>query len=151
MQWKFVNIFWPGTLADKSGNMFDFCGNTSSTRAGALSRHVFSLIFPTTQQSHSFSMSPGTSPIAASGATNVKKCHHCPPVWIHSSSQSVFMLQSWYSQLLSTGCLILLATPKFPYLPESRKNRVINWPPFEMTKSRTCHPQKITKPRTCHP
>ena len=35
-------------------------------------RHVFSLIFHTTQQSHAFSISPGTSPIAASGATNVK-------------------------------------------------------------------------------
>jgi hypothetical protein len=59
-------------LAEKSGNMFDFHGNTSSTRAGAWSWHVFSLIFPTTQQSHAFSMSPGTSPIAASGATNVE-------------------------------------------------------------------------------
>ena len=52
--------------------MFDFCGNTSSTRAGAWSRHVFSLIFHTTQQFHAFSISPGTSPIDASGATNIK-------------------------------------------------------------------------------
>ena len=59
-------------LADKSGNMFDFCGNTGSNRAGAWSRHEFALIFPTTQQSNAFSMSPHTRPIAASGATNVK-------------------------------------------------------------------------------
>ena len=68
-------------LADKSGNMFDFRGNTSSNRAGAWSHHEFALIFPTTQQSSAFSMSPRTSPIAASGATNVKKSHQIyPPV-----------------------------------------------------------------------
>ena len=61
-----------GALADKSGNMFDFRGNTSSNRAGAWSLHEFALIFPTTQQFSLFSMSPRTSPIAASGATNVK-------------------------------------------------------------------------------
>ena len=59
-------------LADKPGNMFDFRDNTSSNRAGAWSHHEFALIFPTTQQSSAFSMSPHTSPIAASGATNVK-------------------------------------------------------------------------------
>ena len=77
---KHVFIFPPSdyvlqvqvALADKSGNMFDFRGNTSSNRAGAWSRHEFALIFPTTQQSSAFSMSPRTSPIAASGATNVK-------------------------------------------------------------------------------
>ena len=35
---------------------------------------------------------------------------------------------------LHTGWLILLATPKFPYVPESRKNRVLNWSPSEMAK-----------------
>ena len=60
------------SLAEKSGNMFDFRGNTSSNRAGAWSLHEFALIFPTTQQFNAFSMSPRTSPIAASGATNVK-------------------------------------------------------------------------------
>ena len=60
------------TLADKSGNMFDFCGNTSSNRAGAWSDNELALIFLTTQQSISFSMSARKSPIAASGATNVK-------------------------------------------------------------------------------
>ena len=48
-----------------------------------------------------------------------------------------------------TGCTILLATPKFPYVPESRN--VLNWAPFEITKSRTCHPQKLTESKTCHP
>ena len=52
---------------------------------------------------------------------------------------------------LSTGCLILLATPKFPYVPDSRKNRVLNWAHSEMTKSRTYHPQKMTESKTCHP
>ena len=52
--------------------MFDFCGNTSSNRAGAWSLHEFALIFPTKQQSNEFSMSSRTSPIAASGAINVK-------------------------------------------------------------------------------
>ena len=37
-----------------------------------MERHVISLKFPTTQQSHAFFTSPRTSPIAASGATNVK-------------------------------------------------------------------------------
>ena len=60
------------TLADKSGSMFDFRGNTSSNRAGAWSLHEFALIFSTTQLSSAFSMSPRTSPFAASGATNVK-------------------------------------------------------------------------------
>ena len=60
------------TLADKSSDIVDFCGNTSSNRAGAWSRHEFALIFPTTQQSSAFSMSPRTSPISASGATNIK-------------------------------------------------------------------------------
>ena len=53
--------------------MFNFCGITSSNRAGAWSRHIFSLIIPTTQQPHAFSLSSHTNPIAASGATNVKK------------------------------------------------------------------------------
>ena len=56
-------------------------------------------------------------------------------------------------KFLSTGCsrfcstvwLILLATPKFPYVPESRKNGVLDGPPSEMTKSRTCHPQKMAE------
>ena len=59
-------------LADKSDDILDICGTTSSNRAGAWSRHEFALIFPTTQQSSAFSMSPRTSPLAASGATNVK-------------------------------------------------------------------------------
>ena len=59
-------------MADKSGNMFDFCGNTSSNRAGAWSLHEFALKFPTTQLSSAFSMSPHASPFAASGATNFK-------------------------------------------------------------------------------
>ena len=60
-----------------------------------------------------------------------------------------------------TRCLIILATPKFPYVPESRKNRVPNCPPQEMAESRTCHPQKmaesatlvslgVASPRLCH-
>ena len=73
---RYAALFGPSsscsTLGDKSGNMFNFCGNTSSNRAGAWSHHVFSLIFPTTHQFHSFSMVPRTSPITASGATNVK-------------------------------------------------------------------------------
>ena len=40
-------------LADKSGNMFDFCGNISSNRAGAWSRHAIAMIFRTTQQPNS--------------------------------------------------------------------------------------------------
>ena len=51
---------------------FIFLGHTSSNRTGVWSRHVFALIFPPTQQSHAFSISLRTSPIAASGATNVK-------------------------------------------------------------------------------
>ena len=61
-----------GSLMDKSGNMFDFQGNTSSNKAGAWSLHEFALILPITEQSNAFSMSPDTSPIADSGATNVK-------------------------------------------------------------------------------
>ena len=71
---KIKNTFigLPPALADKSDNIFYFCGNTSSNRAGAWSHQEFALIFPTTQQSSSFSMSWRTSPIAASDATNVK-------------------------------------------------------------------------------
>ena len=36
--------------------------------------------------------------------------------------------------------------PNFPYVLESRKNRVLNWPPSEMTKSRTCHLKKWQSP-----
>ena len=46
------------------------------------------------------------------------------------------------------GWLILLSTPNFAYVPESRKNRVLNWPPSEMTMSMTCHPQKIAESPT---
>ena len=51
--------------------MFDFCGNTSSNRTGAWSRHALVKLFPLTQQSHAFSKPPCTSPIKASGAKNV--------------------------------------------------------------------------------
>ena len=71
------------TLADKSDNMLDFRGNTSSNRAGAWSRHEFALIFPTTQQSSAFSKSPRTSSIAASGATNVK---NAPPPYLQENN-----------------------------------------------------------------
>ena len=46
-----------------------------------------------------------------------------------------------------TFCPLLLATPQFPYVPESRI-RVLNWPPLEMTKSRTCHPHKMAESPT---
>ena len=55
-------------------------------------------------------------------------------------------LVSYRDGLVPTGCLFLLATPKFPYVPKSRKKtRVLNWPPSEMTKFRTCHPQKMAE------
>ena len=60
------------TQADKSGDIVDFCGNTSSNRAGAWSHHAFVELFPITQQYHAFSKSPGTIPIANSGATGTK-------------------------------------------------------------------------------
>ena len=59
-------------LADKSGDIVDFCGNTSSNRAGAWSHHAFVQLFPITQQYHALSKHPRTSPIVASGATNIK-------------------------------------------------------------------------------
>ena len=40
------------------------------------------------------------------------------------------------------------ATSKFAYVPESRKNRVPNWPPQKMAESRTCHPQKMAESPT---
>ena len=40
--------------------------------------------------------------------------------------------------------LILLATPKFPYVPETRK-KVLNWLPSEITKLRTYHPPKMAE------
>ena len=58
-------------MADKSSDMFDFCGNNSSNSTGAWSRHAFVELFPITQQSHAFSKPPHTSPINASGAKNV--------------------------------------------------------------------------------
>ena len=36
----------------------------------------------------------------------------------------------------------------FPYVPESL---VLNWPPSEITKSRTCHHQKTAESRPCNP
>ena len=46
-----------------------------------------------------------------------------------------------------TRWLILLAMLKFPFRnPE--KPRILNWPPSEITKSRTCHPPKMVKSRT---
>ena len=60
------------TLADKSGDIVNFRGNTSSNRAGAWSHHASVQLFPITQQSHVFSKPPRTSPIATCGATNIK-------------------------------------------------------------------------------
>ena len=60
------------TLADKSGGIVDFRGNTSSNRACMWSRHVFLQLFPTTEQSHTFTKPPRTSPVAASGVTKIK-------------------------------------------------------------------------------
>ena len=31
------------------------------------------------------------------------------------------------------------------------KNKVLNWPPSEVTRSRTCHPKKMAKSSICHP
>ena len=45
------------SLADKSGDIVDFCVNTSIDRVGAWSRHALVQLFPTTQQSHSLSHS----------------------------------------------------------------------------------------------
>ena len=39
------------------------------------------------------------------------------------------------------GVPLFLPPPNFP-VSEWRKNRVLNWPPSEMTESRTCHPPK---------
>ena len=60
------------SLVDKSDDIVDIRGNTSSNRACAWSRHAFLQLFPTTQQSHTFTKPLRTSPIAASGATKVK-------------------------------------------------------------------------------
>ena len=61
--------------------MIDFCGNTSSNRTGAWSRHTFVKLFPRTQQSHAFSKPPCTSSINASSAKNVNNVirffRHC--------------------------------------------------------------------------
>ena len=43
------------SLADKSGDIVDFCGNTTSNRAGAWSHSAFVQLFPIPQQSHAFS------------------------------------------------------------------------------------------------
>ena len=59
------------TLADKSCDPFDFCGNTGSNGTGAWSHHACVKLFPITQQCHAFSKRPCTSPINASGAKNV--------------------------------------------------------------------------------
>ena len=69
------------SLADKSGGIVDFCGNTSSNRAGAWSHHAFVQLFPITQQSHAFFKPPYTSPIAASGATNIKNVKRFVRQW----------------------------------------------------------------------
>ena len=43
-----------------------------------------------------------------------------------------------------TGWPAFLATPLFPYVPEWRKNnRVLNWPPSEMTRVQNLPPPKI--------
>ena len=68
-------------LAEKSCDMFDFHGNTSSNRTGAWSHHAFVKLFPLKQQSNEFSKPPCTSPINASGAKNVNNVirfvHQC--------------------------------------------------------------------------
>ena len=39
----------------------------------------------------------------------------------------------------------------YPIQNPEKKNRVLNWPPSEMTISRACHPKKMAESRTCHP
>ena len=53
------------SLADKSDDIVDFCGNITSNRAGAWSHSVFVQLFPIPQQSHAFS--PLTCPLRATG------------------------------------------------------------------------------------
>ena len=79
-----------GTLADKSGNMFDFQGNTISNRAGAWSRHVFALISNTTQQSYA-SPCLRTKALLLLVVPEMSKMSSvkCPPVQIHFLSHSV--------------------------------------------------------------
>ena len=67
---RFFLFFLP--LADKSSDILDFCGNTSSNRAGAWSRPAFVQLFPITQQPQAFSKPPRTSPFAISGTTIIK-------------------------------------------------------------------------------
>ena len=68
----FVCFFGLPARADKSDDIVDFHGNTSSNRAEAWSHHAFEKLLPITQQSHAFSKPPQTSAIAASDATNIK-------------------------------------------------------------------------------
>ena len=70
------------------------------------------------------------------------KLHKVISSYQHYSKISILNICSALdNKILCTGCLILLATPKFPYVPDSRKSRVLNWPHSEMTKSRTCPPK----------
>ena len=69
------------SLADKSSDMFDCCGNTSSNWTGAWSCHTLVQLFLIIQQYHAFSKPPCTSPINASVAKNVnniiRSVRHC--------------------------------------------------------------------------
>ena len=59
-----------------------------------------------------------------------------------------FALRALGDSRLHTGWPAILATPLFPHVPEWIKFRVMNWPPSEMTESKTCHPQKLAQSRT---
>ena len=59
-----------------------------------------------------------------------------------------FMPQTWHSHMDIQGVPLFLPPPYFPMCQNRRKNRVRNWPPSEMTESRTCHPQKMAESRT---
>ena len=64
----------------------------------------------------------------------------------------------WSASLAHTGRILIigqgdssfLPPPKFP-MRQPRKNWVLYWPPSEMTKSRTCLPQKWQGPELATP
>ena len=54
----------------------------------------------------------------------------------------VYQVLYWTEHYLRGGWSFL-PPPNFPMCQNPEKNRVLNWPPSEMTKSRTCHPKKM--------
>ena len=49
------------------------------------------------------------------------------------------------------GCTIVLATPKCIYMPESRNNIALNWPPLRWPCPWLATPQKIQSPELATP